>query len=421
VVSEQIVRLQLAQEVEAGEGLDAGKDVSSTDDHPSVMILNGLQIEEDQYVFFYIDVWTSIDFRWRRWRLAEDFKGLGLHPTSKQVASLSERSNRLRRRIGNWIETQEHYMPEARNSRQQDAKASADGVGFHKTQDIPLYLPSSYKFRKPLRIPELRMYELRLREGRAHDALHEMRQHLRIRTHLYQQKDKYARGVHHNTRANNAITKSQAKVDRAAEKYRASRDAMLALSDSLVVPSWSDTLRVLKDDDVRGLSEALMGSSEGTRSPSWIWTTNTGVLAGGADQIGDEGTWSLIPKCSSCQLPFEPYTTALRVEWCRCRARAMRYAEEVELLREEMRRVLAFLSWDRDRWKTRAANVSQTTNDAFPASTPSPLGKMAALVEGMRAYALEQASVRQHLFETFSRQWRDVPMFIKITDEALAP
>jgi hypothetical protein len=123
-----------------------------------------------------------------------------------------------------------------------------------------------------------------------------MHHHLCIRTHLYQQKDKYARGVHHNTRANNTITKLQAKVDRAAEKYRASRDAMLALSDSLVVPSWSDTLHVLKDHDVHGLSEALMGDSEGTRRPSWIWMTNTGVLAGSADQMGDEGMQSLIPQ-----------------------------------------------------------------------------------------------------------------------------
>jgi len=193
-------------------------------------------------------------------------------------------------------------MPEARISRLQDMKANPDGVAFHKAQDIPLYLPSSYKFRVPLQLPELRMYELRLREGRAHDALHEMRQNLRIRTHLYQQKDKYARGVHYNTRANNAITKSQAKVDRAAEKYRVSRDAMLALSDPLVIPSWSDTLRVLKADDVRGLSDALMGDSEGARRPSWIWTTNTGVLAGGADQMGDEGTHSLLPQAASLHL-----------------------------------------------------------------------------------------------------------------------
>lgn len=45
------------------------------------------------------------------------------------------------------------------------------------------------------------MYELRLQEGRAHDALHEMRQHLRVRAHHYKLKDKYARGVRYNTRA----------------------------------------------------------------------------------------------------------------------------------------------------------------------------------------------------------------------------
>jgi hypothetical protein len=121
-----------------------------------------------------------------------------------------------------------------------------------------------------------------------------MRQNLRVRTHLLHQKDKYARGVHHNTRANGAISKSQAKVDRAAEKYRTSRNAMLALSDPLSIPNWNDSLPVLKADDVRGLSDALIGESEGTRRPSWIWTTNTGVLASGADKAGDEGTYLLI-------------------------------------------------------------------------------------------------------------------------------
>ena len=166
-----------------------------------------------------------------------------------------------------------------------------EGIAPYKPQDIPLHLPSSYKFRTPLQRPELRIYELRLREGRDHNALHEMRQNLRVRTHRYQQKDKYARGVRHNTRANSAINKSQAKVNRAAEKYRASREAMLALSDPLVLPDWSDTLPVLKVEDVRGLSEALMGESEGKRRPSWIWTVNTAVAAEGADQAGNEGMY----------------------------------------------------------------------------------------------------------------------------------
>ena len=121
-----------------------------------------------------------------------------------------------------------------------------------------------------------------------------MRQHLRVRTHLYQQKDKYAQGVRHNTRANSAISKSQVKVNRAAEKYCASRSAMLALSDPLVLPDWNDTLPILKAEDVRGLSEALMGDSEGKRRPSWIWTMNTGV-GNSEDKAGDEGTYPLIP------------------------------------------------------------------------------------------------------------------------------
>ena len=118
-----------------------------------------------------------------------------------------------------------------------------------------------------------------------------MRQHLCICSHLLHQKKKYARGVQHNTRANTTIKKCQAKVDRAAEKYRTSRDAMLALSDSLTVPEWSSTLPILKVEDVHGLSEALMGESEGNWHPSWIWTVNTGIVAGGS---GDEGMYLLV-------------------------------------------------------------------------------------------------------------------------------
>ena len=103
-------------------------------------------------------------------------------------------------------------------SRQQDAEAQPEGVTSRKPQDMRLHLPSSYKFRLSLQRPELQMYELRLREGQAHNALHEMRQHLQVRAHHYKLKDKYARGVRYNTRANSAISKSQAKVDRAAAK-----------------------------------------------------------------------------------------------------------------------------------------------------------------------------------------------------------
>ena len=75
---------------------------------------------------------------------------------------------------------------------------------------------------------------------------------------------------------------------------------MLSLSDPLVVPDWNDTLRVLKAEDVHGLSEALMGDSEGKRRPLWIWTMNMGVV--GVVQIRQETkvcTCSYYPTCRS--------------------------------------------------------------------------------------------------------------------------
>ena len=108
----------------------------------------------------------------------------------------------------------------------------------------------------------------------------------------------------------------------------------------------------------------------------------------------------------------------MRVEWCRSHARAMRYVEEVELLLEEMRRVLAFLEWDRNRWNERALCASKSVNDACRPS--ASLENKGPLEEGMRAYALCQASVRQRLFVTFAKQWHDVPAFIDIADRGLA-
>jgi len=75
-------------------------------------------------------------------------------------------------------------------------------------------------------------------------------------------------------------------------------DMMLALSDSLTLPEWANTLLVLKAEDVRGSSDALMGELEGRRRPSWIWMTNTGILADGA---GDEGLYSLVLTVFYCQ------------------------------------------------------------------------------------------------------------------------
>lgn len=55
MVSEQLVRLQLAQEVdEEDQDYVADLEGSPADDHPSVVILNGLRLEDDQFVYFHL-------------------------------------------------------------------------------------------------------------------------------------------------------------------------------------------------------------------------------------------------------------------------------------------------------------------------------------------------------------------------------
>ena len=52
--------MKLAEEVEERDW-DAGVDASSEDDHPSVVILNGLHLEEDQCVYLPFNAWIDID------------------------------------------------------------------------------------------------------------------------------------------------------------------------------------------------------------------------------------------------------------------------------------------------------------------------------------------------------------------------
>ena len=76
----------------------------------------------------------------------------------------------------------------------------------------------------------------------------------------------------------------------------------------------------------------------------------------------------------------------------------MRWSEEVELLSEEMRRVLAFLSWEADWWREKAHGR---------ASSMSP-----EELEGAVAYAERQAAMRTELGDHFRHLWRFVPAYI---------
>ncbi|KAG5650356.1 hypothetical protein H0H81_012537, partial [Sphagnurus paluster] len=171
------------------------------------------------------------------------------------------------------------------------------------------------------------------------------------------------------TRSNAAIETAMESMNAAATKYHAARAALVTLSPGLDTPVWQTSLCALQEEDLRSLSEGLFADTEGTQTPSWIWLHH--------DVAADQDTDPSL-------------NDALRIEWCRARARCMRWEEELELLEEEMCRILVFLSWQADWWDRRVARRPDMD---------------AATQEGLSSYTRRQASIQRTLHHQFEELW----------------
>ena len=77
----------------------------------------------------------------------------------------------------------------------------------------------------------------------------------------------------------------------------------------------------------------------------------------------------------------------------------MRWGEEVELLQEEMGRVLRFLDWKARWWVDQEKRRGDTIDTG--------------LREGLSAYAHHQSSIRVRMKENFAFMWRSVDLWVK--------
>ena len=80
---------------------------------------------------------------------------------------------------------------------------------------------------------------------------------------------------------------------------------------------------------------------------SWIW-----VVQGMARDVDKDG---LLHECMSLTTAritdeFLLTTIALSIKWCKSRAQKLCWSKEVDLLQEEMRRVLETLEWEAQEW-----------------------------------------------------------------------
>ncbi|KAH7903770.1 hypothetical protein BJ138DRAFT_1020105, partial [Hygrophoropsis aurantiaca] len=215
-----------------------------------------------------------------------------------------------------------------------------------------------------------------LRHAQAHDALHEIRQFLRFQSYVLNFKDRNLFGQGPSTRARTMLQSVNAKIDCSKRKYQTARRALVDLASKLGKVGWDGALKELADDDIKSMTTLLAGETEGRKKISWIWT-NFGVASNDDKGLQD----------------------AVRMEWCRCRARAMRWNEEALLLQEEARRVLAFLKWQAQWWRDQGKR-------RLPTVSSEPLK------EGIIAYAERQASIRTSLAHTFYSSWMEVPYLL---------
>ena len=98
-------------------------------------------------------------------------------------------------------------------------------------------------------------------------------------------------------------------------------------------------------------------------------------------------------------------TVGLGIEWAKAKARADRWEEDVVLLDEEMRRVLEFCKWKATWWMEQVSLLE---------TLPRPL------MEGLRAYAAQQADMEQRIHAAWATKWHHARKLAQPLLEAIA-
>ncbi|KAJ7122599.1 hypothetical protein C8R43DRAFT_899793, partial [Mycena crocata] len=369
------VRRELAEEAAKRAAEDKEDEGDVVDEmHVTEMIAMGLQLEEHQRT------------------LAFDMADMGQHPTDDQRRGMVERTSKLRRKIESWMKQQERFIPRCKWLRRWEHQARVRAARTQpspgvKVQNINLWLPSAMMKQPRARhrsdvTKEVQKFEYRLRVGQANEALHDIRRHLLVRTHLYKYKDKNMRGVRSNMRSKQKIDALEDRIRRAAAQYRAARAALVSLGRVLGEHDWEQTLKELKEDDIRARPRSSFSDPERQRGRvvrplSWIWISETKAQKEGEPQAMNE---------------------ALRIEWAKTRTRRLRWCEEVDLLEEEMRRIQEFMTWWAG-WWTGLIGKREIVNEAQR--------------EGETAYASRQAALRLALRDSFAEKWQSLPELIR--------
>ncbi|KAL1738539.1 hypothetical protein HDZ31DRAFT_78284, partial [Schizophyllum fasciatum] len=287
---------------------------------------------------------------------------------------------KLTRSINKLNEVQAHYTPDAlpRIAAWKALSSSADAA----IEETPLFPPSS------------------LTSAERRRCFHGVAE---TESRLLTYKNINVRNQGPNTRAQAALAKNMDKIKRQAHKYCAAHAALVSLADEDAMQVSWHALDVNKD--VRCMEDGDDGHQRGRKRANGDADAQ-GVPSGG----GTDGPGSHLQQCreatgegrrkiswiwrgvDTTDPGRSAFYAGIKVEYCKAYSRKKRWEEEVPLLREEMRRTLESLNFERVRWERIA--------DGEPRD--GPLG------EGARAYASTQADTYCRLHTHFDALWKDL-------------
>ncbi|KAJ7627908.1 hypothetical protein DFH06DRAFT_909260, partial [Mycena polygramma] len=197
--------------------------------------------------------------------------------------------------------------------------------------------------------------EARVREAQCVDSLNDLRTRLHTQKHLVTWRNTNSVGQRAATRSATLIGRVGDRIARVAAKYRRARDGLIALKGAAYAPQFKE----LQQSDLNANVEEE-SDTKARKKLARIGSTKRAIVL-----------WEgLLTICR----------TGVRVEWSKAKARKIRWVEEVQLLREEMKRVLRMLRTIQREWIARAEQWGNIDQE---------------LADGLKAYAMRQVYVHQ--------------------------
>ncbi|TRM58840.1 hypothetical protein BD626DRAFT_409846, partial [Schizophyllum amplum] len=311
------------------------------------------------------------------------------------------------KRLGRYRSLQEHFMPVAVAKAVAAEQARDPDTLPPNAEDVKIYLPSDLTRaeRDEGCTAGLADVEVRLQVAYCTDTLKDLRNRLHARRFLINERNTHVVGQRDSTRARGLIARLDDRIMRLANKYRAARGALFRIKLASEYPGFKELhdsdLTIDDDREADGASTERLNNQGGRGSRAIGITRKTDATprsahdrevaaVRSADSRRNLTSWIWTALGGPAQSEESQVHDAVRVEWAKARARSERWTEEVDILKEEMRRVLRFLGWRATWWDVRAAFTA----------TLDPAGRA-----GIRAYALRQAHLMRRLRTTFHVTW----------------